>query len=66
MVSIRKYEEKDRADMHFVCDNSEGPEEVPNYLTGLFYHNTFCRVCKVTADIFLASISLYTIFFCFF
>ena len=42
MVSIRKYEEKDRADMHFVCDNSEGPEEVPNYLTGLFYHNTFC------------------------
>ncbi len=43
MVSIRKYEEKDRADVHFVCHNSEGPEEVPEFLTGQFYHNTFCN-----------------------
>lgn len=43
MVSIRKYEEKDREDVHFVNHNSDGPEEVPNYLTGLFYLNTFCN-----------------------
>lgn len=43
MLSIRKYEEKDRKDVHFICHNSEGPEEAPDYMTGLFYHNTFCN-----------------------
>ena len=43
MVFIRKYEEKDRADVQFVNHNSEGPEEVPDFLTGQFYHNTFCN-----------------------
>lgn len=43
MVYIRKYEEKDCADVHYVCHNSDGPEEVPDFLTGQFYHNTFCN-----------------------
>ncbi len=42
MLTIRKYKKEDLDDVHFVCHNSEGPEEVPDYLTGLFYNNTFC------------------------
>ena len=43
MLSVRKYEESDRAGVHFICHNSEGPDEVPDFSTGQFYHNTFCN-----------------------
>lgn len=43
MVSIRKYEEKDKENVQFVCLNSEGPEETPDYETGQFILCTFCN-----------------------
>ena len=43
MVTIRKYEEKDKENVQFVCLNSEGPEEAPDEATGRFILITFCN-----------------------
>lgn len=43
MVTIRKYEEKDKENVQFVCLNSEGPENAPDKKTGEFILITFCN-----------------------
>lgn len=43
MVTIRKYEEKDKENVQFVCLNSEGPDNAPDEETGKFILITFCN-----------------------
>lgn len=43
MVTIRKYEEKDKENVQFVCLNSEGSENAPDEAMGKFILITFCN-----------------------